>query len=328
MKALVYTQPREVTYRDEPDPQPAAGECVVRIDAVGICGSDMHGYLGHDARRVPPLILGHEAAGEVVSGGRRRRVVLNPLITCGTCRACTTGHSNLCPGRRLIGMNRPGAFAQFIAMPESNLIDVPDGMDATHAALTEPAATAWHGVHLAARVLSRPLAESAALVIGGGSVGLLAALVLGTMGCRDLRLAETNALRLDGARSAGIAAFDPAAEDGPDEGSVDLVIDAVGGARTRAAAMAAIAPGGVIVHIGLMDTDGGLDVRKMTLSEITVMGSYTYTAVDLRAAMAALHGGALGALDWVERRALADGAGAFSDLDGGRTGAAKVVLVP
>ena len=105
MKALVYSNTCEVTYRDEADPIAGAGDALVQIDAVGICGSDMHAYHGHDPRRVPPLILGHKAAGVVLDGALAgRAVVLNPLITCGRCDYCTTGRANLCADRELIGM--------------------------------------------------------------------------------------------------------------------------------------------------------------------------------------------------------------------------------
>ncbi len=107
-----------------------------------------------------------------------------------------------------------------------------------------------------------------------------------------------------------------------------MVIDAVGGKTTRQAAIAAVRPGGVVIHIGLLDNEGGIDVRRMTLREITFIGTYTYTPVDLRATLAKLAGGALGALDWIEQRPLADGARAFSDLLRGRCAAPKIILRP
>jgi threonine dehydrogenase-like Zn-dependent dehydrogenase len=179
MKALVYTATRETAYQDAPEPELRPGEALVKVDAVGICGSDMHAWHGHDPRRVPPLVLGHEACGTVLEGpAPGGRVVLNPLISCGTCGFCKEGRANLCAERELIGMRLPGAFAERIAIPARNLIPVPEGMDPAKAALTEPCATAWHGLALAERAAWRPIAESRALVIGGGSVGLLAGLIL------------------------------------------------------------------------------------------------------------------------------------------------------
>ncbi len=328
MKALVYTGTKQTAYRDEPDPQPGAGDALVQIDAVGICGSDMHAWHGHDARRVPPLILGHEACGTVLEGRQAgQKVVLNPLVSCGTCRYCSEGRSNLCPSRDLIGMRRPGAFSERIAIPERNLIPVPDGMDPAEAALTEPCATAWHALALAARAAWRPLAESHALVIGGGSVGLLGGLILKAWGVAGLRLAETNALRRQTAAEAGLDVFDPLAEP-PGTGDFDVVFDAVGSVATRRASIDAVAPGGVISHVGLQEPAGDFDARTLTLSEITFVGVYTYSEADLRASLAALHDGRLGALGWIEQRPLAEGGLAFEDLDAGRSAAAKVVLKP
>jgi len=328
MKALVYTAPETLEYRDEADPAPAPGEALVRIDAVGICGSDMHAWHGHDPRRVPPLILGHEAAGEVVAGaGIGRRVTMNPLITCGRCTYCLTGRSNLCENRTMIGMTRAGAYAQFMTIPEHCLVDLPEGMNPSQAALTEPTATAWHAVDLAERACWRPLAECDVLVIGGGAVGLLTALVVRSRGARTVRLAETNVLRRKTVERSGIECFDPTSAL-PDRQSVHVVFDCVGGARTRESAIGAARPGGVVVHVGLQESSGGVDVRRITLSELAFIGVYTYTTADLRAAADALHRGALGDLQWVESRPLAEGPAAFRDLDGGRTAAAKIVLLP
>ena len=106
------------------------------------------------------------------------------------------------------------------------------------------------------------------------------------------------------------------------------MIDAVGSKATRQAALAAVKPGGVVMHIGLQDWASEIDMRRLTLAEITLVGTYTYTTADLRAAVDALEGGAFGDLSWVEERPLAEGARAFADLDAGRTAASKIVLRP
>jgi len=330
MKALVYTAPNEVIYRDEPQPTPAPGEVLIRVDAVGICGSDMHAYHGRDPRRVPPLILGHELVGEILAGpGAGGRVTVNPLITCGHCEFCIQGRNNLCANRTMIGMTRAGGFAQYVTTAASSVIELPAGMSARAAALTEPAATALHALNAAARVLSRPAPECEVLVLGGGAIGLLIALLLKSYGCRRVRLAETNELRRESAgRAAGCSTYDPVQAPAPTVGSVDLVIDAVGAAATRNAALAAVKPGGVIIHVGLAEGGSEIDMRRLTLAEITLIGVYTYSTADLRAAALALHEGAFGDLSWVEERALADGARAFRDLDQGRAAAAKIVLRP
>ncbi len=328
MKALVYTAVQRTEIRDEAEPEPRPGEALIRVEAVGICGSDMHAWHGHDPRRVPPLILGHEACGTILDGpGAGGRVIFNPLITCGTCDFCQSGRANLCASRELIGMRLPGAFAERIAMPGRNLISVPAGMDPAKAALTEPCATAWHALVLAARASWRPVPECRALVIGGGSVGLLGGLILKAWGTREVHLAETNPLRRQTAAAAGLDAFDPLAAPAKAAG-FDLVLDAVGAVATRATSIKAVRSGGVIAHVGLQDWAGEFDARTLTLSEVTFVGVYTYTDADLRASLAALHDGRLGALDWIEERPLADGAQAFQDLDAGRSSAAKIILRP
>ncbi len=327
MKALVYTANEEMTYRDEPEPNPTAGDALIAIESVGICGSDMHAYLGHDERRVPPLILGHEAVGTVIDGSSPgQRVVLNPLITCGVCDDCLGGRQNLCSERDLIGMYRAGAFAEQIAIPETNLIPVPDGMPGAQAALTEPGATGLHAILLAERVVSRPLSESRVLVFGAGSVGLLTALLLQDKGAAEVVVAETNPLRRQLVEQhCPFELIDPI-QAPPAPQAFDCVFDAVGGAPTREQSIAAVKSGGIVVHIGLMDNKGSMDVRSMTLREITFIGTYTYTPVDLRATLAKLHSGALGDLGWVEQRPLASGAEAFAELLQGQCAAPKVVL--
>jgi len=330
MQALVYVANEQMAFREEAEARVLGpDETLVEIEAVGICGSDMHAYLGHDPRRVPPLILGHEAAGKVIEGEfSGKRVVINPLITCGRCAHCLDGKQNLCAERDLIGMYRPGAFAERVAIPTRNLIEIPDGMDASLAALTEPAATATHAVNLAERSLTRPISETRALVIGGGSVGLFAALTLAHRGVKDLTLADTNPLRRQSAEKTGVAEVINPIDTPVTDAGFDLVVDAVGGKATRQASVAAVTPGGVIMHIGLMDNDGGLDVRRMTLQEITFIGTYTYTPLDLQVTLGQLHEGALGSLDWIDERPLAQGGAAFQELNAGTCGAPKVILRP
>ena len=153
MQALVYTRPLEMQMQEHPAPALVAGEVVLRIDAVGICGSDMHAFHGHDPRRNPGLVLGHEFAGTVLQSTDPRwtvgaRVTGNPLITCGRCDYCEQGRNNLCANRTMVGMTRPGAFAEQMSIPGNCLIALPDGMGALQAALTEPAATALHALNL------------------------------------------------------------------------------------------------------------------------------------------------------------------------------------
>ena len=327
MKALVYTANQEMTYREEPEPDVANGDALIKIEAIGICGSDMHAYLGHDERRVPPLILGHEAVGTVLQGNKiGQRVVLNPLITCGECQPCLSGRQNLCSNRDLIGMYRAGAFAEQIAIPERNLIAVPDHISSQKAALTEPGATGLHAVLLAERAAARPMSESRALVIGAGSVGLLTALILKDKGVSQVDIAETNQLRRDMVeKTTDLRIFNPI-ENSPELEAYDFVFDAVGNSITRSTSIASVRSGGVVVHIGLMDNKGDMDVRAITLREITFIGTYTYTPIDLQVTLQKLADGALGSLEWVESRSLQEGGIAFHELNKGLCAAPKIVL--
>ena len=333
MKALVYTQPNEMQLHDLPEPVLVADEVVLKIDAVGICGSDMHAYHGHDPRRQPGLVLGHEFCGTVVASTSKHytkgmRVTGNPLITCGTCDFCVQGRNNLCSNRTMVGMTRSGAFAQFMSIPAKSLIDMPQDMSAIHAALTEPAATALHAINMSMKAMARPLPENRTLVIGGGAIGMLAALLLRRYGCHGVVVAETNPLRRASVQQHTHAeTYDPRVT-AVEENGFDYVIDAVGSKITRIDALKAVRPGGVVMHIGLQDWASEIDMRKLTLAEITLMGTYSYTTADLRATVALINEGAFGDLSWVKTMPLAAGAQAFAELDSGQQAAAKVVLIP
>jgi alcohol dehydrogenase len=215
-----------------------------------------------------------------------------------------------------------------MSIPAASLIAMPQDMPATAAALTEPAATAWHAINLSMRALVRPLHECRVLVIGGGAIGMLAALLLRHLGVQRLTVNELNPLRREALQQAvGCDTPDPRTQP-PAEAAYDYVMDAVGSKLTRQQAFAAVKPGGVIMHIGLQDWASEVDMRKLTLAEITLLGTYTYTTADLRATVDALHRGVFGDLAWVEERPLAGGAQAFVDLDQGRSASAKIVLRP
>ena len=325
MDALVYTGPETLEFQKFPDPTPVEGEAIIRIDTVGICGSDMHAYLGHDDRRPAPLILGHEAAGVIESGPHAgKRVTINPLVTCGTCKACTSGRENLCPHRQIISMPpREGAFAQFVSMPMQNLVEVPDGFSLEKAALAEPLAVSWHSARLGIEAL-HPSSDRAALVIGGGAIGVAALLALEAMGLTGVTIVEPNKIRADYLRdNCGMTVLDAM----PDQ-QYDLVVDAVGFSATRQSASAATLPGGVIVHIGLGDEKPGLDIRRLTLQEITFIGTYTYTAQDFRDCAQAIFDGRLGDLNWIEKRSLSEGSNIFKAIRSGEIAAPKVLLKP
>ncbi len=284
---------------------------------------------GNSCVRNPPLVLGHEFVGTALDGAHAgRRYTANPLVTCGQCRYCAQGRGNLCSDRGMIGMNLPGAFAEQLAVPLACLIEVPDTLTDRGAALAEPAATVVHALALASRALFQPLAQARVLVLGAGAIGLLATLAMRHATVPALTVVETNALRSAALHQAtGIVAVDaPTALAAA--GNFDFVFDAVGIAATRDLAIAAVAPGGVVAHVGLGDWASALDWRGLTLRAITLIGCYTYTTADLHGAVAALNRGDFGDLAWVEERPLADGAAAFADLVSGRVGAAKILLRP
>lgn len=329
MRALVYTGPEQMALRDVPDPEPTNDEVMVRISACGICGSDMHAYHGHDERRPPPLILGHEAAGTVLTGALAgKRVAINPLVTCGTCDMCIEGRTNVCASRQIISTPaRPGAFAELVRIPERQLVVVPDGLALEIAALSEPVAVSYHSVTLGERALARPLSAARIVVIGGGAIGLAAAQVLASRGGRNILIAETSAIRRKRIDAAGrFKTYDPAAANAPKASTIDLVVDAYGGKGSRAESSRVVRPGGVIVHIGLASGEGGLDIRKVTLQEVTFIGTYCYTMADFKETLAGLADGTFGPIDWIEERPLGVGAEAFQELHHGKVAAAKIVL--
>jgi len=331
MRALVYTGPNALELREVAVPTAVDGEVVVKVEAVGICGSDMHAYHGYDSRRPAPLILGHEAAGRIVSGPRAgERVTINPLIVDPDCPYAIEGRPHLSPTRQVLSMpQRPGAFAEYVRAPLRNVEPIPDHLPVEPAALAEPIAVPWHAVRLGAEKLHLPLAVARVVVLGGGAIGLTSALVARHFGAKDLRVGETNPLRRDALhRTEEIETYAPGDHSEPADSSVDLVIDAVGAAATRMAASRMVRPGGVIVHLGLLPGIDGLDVRKITLQEIAVTGSYCYTPVDFRQTVATLAAGQFGKLRWFEQRPLSEGVGAFASIDAGSTAAAKIILRP
>jgi len=328
MKAIVYLGKARMELQDVPDPVPGEGEVLLQVRACGICGSDMHGYHGHDPRRVPPMIMGHEAAG-IVQGGRLdgQRVALNPFLSCGTCTNCVSGKPQLCESQRNIGLPpHDGAFAQLVAVPERNLEPIPDDLPFEAAALAEPLAVAVHAVVIGRRAFAGSLATANIAVFGGGAIGLATALVLATEGARQILLVETNPARRATAEAASDKIRAIAPDEEPDRGSCDLIFDAVGASATREMAFRMARRGGVIVHSGLLPGSEGVDVRALTLRELALLGAYCYSIQDFRHAIALLASGALGPLNWIETRPLTDGSKAFADIDAGQVAAAKIVL--
>ncbi len=323
MKALVYTDTMKTEFRDEPGPIAEDGEIVVDLSHCGICGSDMHAWHGHDARRIPPLILGHEAVGFARNGKYAgKRVALNPLMTCGACDFCESGNEHLCASRELIGMRVPGAFAEAVTIREENIYALPDHLSFDQAALAEPLAVCVHAAKLG--MANVRIKSPTAIVLGGGAIGLLTALVLSHYGITDLQIAETNALRRDMlAEVTSARPYNPI--DNAPETREDLVIDCVGSGITRKSSCELVNPGGAIIHVGLQDSEAGINTRYITLQEIAFIGSYCYTNADFAEALQLLADGHITRQGWTEIRPLSEGGSGFDDIHNGKA-VPKIIL--
>ena len=334
MKALVYTGVEELTYREEKDPLEKDGESILKVQASGICGSDMHAYHGKDERRVPPLILGHEVSGQIINGNYKDKIaVLNPLITCGKCEYCQSKREHLCPNRVLLGMNRPyerqGAFAELITVPNTNIYDVPEKLDVKEASVAEPTAVSLHAVLMAESSSKKHLKECRTLVQGAGAIGLLCSLILSKIkGNLNITISDPNKLRLKECSKYVDAKFVRPDDKEVKPDSFDLVFDTVGLEISRQQAISVVKPGGTIIHIGLTQPAGEFNFRKATLQEVTFIGTYCYTNQDFSNTVQLLANKDIGNLDWIEYRDLKKGAEAFKQIHDGTCAAPKIVLLP
>ena len=334
MKALVYTGTQKLVYREEKNPTEVEGESILKVYASGICGSDMHAYHGKDERRIPPLILGHEVSGEIQNGKfKGKDVVLNPLITCGKCDYCFKGREHLCPSRVLLGMNRPierqGAFAELISTPDTNIYEIPKGLDKNEAPVAEPTAVSLHAVEIGEESLKKTLSECRILVQGGGAIGLLCGLILSKIKKNNnIVLSDPNKLRLNECSKYLNASFVFPDNNEIQSNSFDIVFDTVGLEVSRQQAIDVVKPGGSIIHIGLTQPAGAFNFRKMTLQEVTVIGTYCYTNKDFEQTLQILANKDIGPLDWIEFRDLKNGWDAFKQIHDGTCVAPKIILLP
>ena len=333
MQALVYTGTQQLVYREEKNPKIINGESIVKVSASGICGSDMHAYHGKDNRRVPPLILGHEISGTIDKGKfAGKKVILNPLITCGDCDYCNNGKEHLCNKRIILGMNRPierqGGFAEYVSIPDKNIYELPKTLDIKEAPIAEPTAVALHAVELGEKEISKPLNYSKALVIGGGAIGLLSGLILSKVkNCKEIVIVDPNEKRLGECSKYLDATVAKPESKSIVNDSFDIVFDTVGMEVTRKQAIQSIKPGGIIIHVGLTQPSGNFDFRKTTLQEITFIGTYCYTNKDFEKTLNILAEKKIGKLDWIEYRKLKDGSSAFKQIHEGSCSAPKIILL-
>ena len=334
MHALVYTGNQKIEFREEKDPIAKPGETLIKVKASGICGSDMHAYHGNDERRVPPLILGHEVSGTSLDGKYKDKdVVINPLISCDKCDYCKNEREHLCPERTMIGMSTPikreGGLAELVSVPEKNIFEVPRKLSIKEAALAEPAAVALHAVLLAEQNLKKPLSECKILIQGAGAIGLLCGLVLNKeKKSTNIIMSDPNKKRLDECAKYLKANFVPPNDKSIKENNFDLILESVGLEVTRHQAIKSIAPGGTIVHIGLTQPSGTFDFKKLTIQEITLVGTYCYTNKDFKKTLEILSEQKLGDLGWIEYRDLKKGSEAFNEIHNGTCVAPKIILIP
>jgi len=333
MYALVYTDTQKLIYKEEKNPKLINGESIIKVLASGICGSDMHAYHGKDERRVPPLILGHEISGIIEKGKEiGKKVILNPLITCGTCNFCKKGREHLCGKRIILGMNKPverqGGFAEYVSIPDKNIYELPKNLDIKEAPIAEPCAVALHAVELAQKELSEPIENNKILIIGAGAIGLLCGLILTRVKkCKDVVIVDPNDKRLKKSLK-----YLEAEGCKPDSKSIadnhfNIIFDTVGLELTRQQAIRCIKPGGIIIHIGLTEPSGIFDFRKTTLQEITIIGTYCYTNKDFEKTLGILNEKKIGSLDWIEYRELKEGSSAFKEIHDGTCESPKIILL-
>ena len=334
MQALVYTGTNKIDFREEKDPIAKPGESIIKVKASGICGSDMHAYHGNDERRIPPLILGHEVSGTSLDGKfKNKDVVINPLISCENCDYCKNESEHLCPERTMIGMSTPikreGGLAELVSVPEKNIFEVPEKLSIKEAALAEPSAVALHAVLLAEQNLKKPLSECKILIQGAGAIGLLCGLVLNKeKKTTNIIMSDPNKKRLDECSKYLKANFVSPNDKSIKENNFDLILESVGLEATRHQAIKSIAPGGTILHIGLTQPSGTFDFKKLTIQEVTLVGTYCYTNNDFKKTLEILKEKRLGDLGWIEFRDLKKGSEAFQEIHNGSCVAPKIILTP
>ncbi len=315
MRALVWHGPKEMSVDEVPEPTAGPGEVLLAPEAIGICGSEVEGYLGEQANRTPPLVMGHELAGRVVSAGEweGRRAAVNPLISSAS---ALPGIEQLVQDRQLIGVHRPGGFAELVAVPEHRLRPLPDGADARLGALAEPLANGVHAARIGrAGVEGGPVER--VVVIGAGTLGLM---TLQAVDAPSKGVVEPH----EGRRAVALAM-------GADEDvatGADVVFDAAGTPETRRLALDLLRPGGCAVLIGLAADEHPIAFHDVIRRGITIRGAYAYTDADYDTALAMLLDGRAGLGDLESVQPLEAGPDAFAELAGGPSGRVKVFLAP
>ena len=287
MKDLLLSEYRHLEVAEVATPAAGAGEVLIRVAACGICGSDVHGYDGSSGRRIPPIVMGHEAAGTVAAVGAGvsglvpgDRVTFDSTIYCGACPNCARGDVNLCDRRQVLGVScgdyrRAGAFAEYVAVPARIVYRLPDSISFTEAAMLEAAAVAIHAVSL-----GDVASGSTALVVGAGTIGLLVLQALRAAGCSRVFVADIDRSRLKLAEELG-ATETLSAQPGlssrlrerTGQVGVDVAVEAVGRNETVNLGIESVRKGGTVVLVGNISPDVSLPLQKVVTRQLRLQGS-------------------------------------------------------
>ena len=289
MKALVYTKPYCFEYSDFPEPEVGDDDVLIRVRACGICGSDVHGSTGKTGRRIPPLIMGHEAAGIVEDAGKNVKcfkkgdsVCFDSTVYCNQCEPCRAGFYNRCEHRQVLGVSTPdfkrhGAFAEYVAVPWWIVSTIPDNLSFTNAALLEPVSISVHAANRA------PLStDDTVIVIGAGTIGLFILQAARLKGARKIFVSDINEFRLDVAKKLRAdEVINPETSnlkeivfEKTDNKGVDVSFEAVGYASTFRDAVSVTRMGGHLVAVGNLEKMAEFDLQQFIASELTFTGSY------------------------------------------------------
>lgn len=343
MKALLYTQPCTFEYTDVPDPIVGDDDVLVRIKACGICGSDVAGHTGKTGRRLPPLIMGHEAAGVVEGVGRNvagfapgDRICFDSTVYCNQCPACKQGLFNRCVKRQVLGVSVPefkrnGAFAEFLAVPHWICAKLPDHMSFVQAALLEPASI---GVHAAGRI---PIANRDTVVVfGAGTIGLFILQAARLRGAKTVVACDLNDFRLGLAEQVGADLCINSAKTDlkqeilrrTDGRGADVVFEAIGFADTFRQAVSLARTGGHVVAVGNLQKEVEFNLQELVSRELTFTGSYASSG-EFRTCIDLIAAGRINVAPLVsEVLPLRDGPAAFKRLLDAKENLLKIVLEP
>ena len=342
MKALLLSEYKHLEIADLPSPTPGDGEVLVSVAACGICGSDVHGYDGSSGRRIPPIVMGHEAAGTIAALGDGvsgfavgDRVTFDSTISCGACSNCHRGHVNLCDNRQVLGVScgefrRPGAFAEYVAVPSRILYRLPESLSFSEAAMLEAVSVALHGVSLA-----QVSVGSTALVLGAGMIGLLTLQALRAAGCARIFVADLDQTRLKLAQDVGATIVLSSEADVVEQVmqltggmGVDLAIEAVGRNETVKASIESVRKGGTVVLVGNIAPEVTLPLQKVVTRQIRLQGSCA-SAGEYPRAIELLASGAIRVKPLISAVApLEEGPRWFERLYAREPNLMKVVLAP